>query len=139
MVIFRCISDMFPFSKLNNQNFNSYALNSHKKNVKAGSSINLKSPPNLISLINQPNNSSSDLINKNSENMIDYKYMILTTYSIMMTTLSLFHYNTCPLNKNFHDIEYLIKSTDLTFDVISSGKWTNLAQSIKNVFFIKNI
>ena len=56
-----------------------------------------------------------------------------------MTTLSLFHYNTCPLNKIFDDIEYLIESTDLTFDVISSGKWTNLAQSIKNVFFIKNI
>ena len=71
--------------------------------------------------------------------MIDCEYMILTTYSILMTTLSLFHYNTCPLNKIFDDIEYLIESTDLTFDVISSGKWTNLAQSIKNVFFIKNI
>ena len=34
-------------------------------------------------------------------------------------TLSLFHLNACSLNKNFDDLEYLIKTTNQTFDVIA--------------------
>ena len=33
--------------------------------------------------------------------------------------LSLFHINSCFLNKNFEDLEYLLKATNKTFDVIS--------------------
>ena len=34
-------------------------------------------------------------------------------------SLSLFHLNACSLNKNFDDLEYLIKTTNQTFDVIA--------------------
>ena len=34
-------------------------------------------------------------------------------------SLSLFHLNTCSLNKNFDDLEYFIKTTNHTFDVIA--------------------
>ena len=34
-------------------------------------------------------------------------------------TLSLFHLNACSLNKHFDDLEYLIKTTNQTFDVIA--------------------
>ena len=46
--------------------------------------------------------------------------MTLTTYKKLNPnqTLSLFHLNACYLNKNFDDLEYLIKTTNLTFDVI---------------------
>ena len=33
--------------------------------------------------------------------------------------LSLFHINTCFLNKNFEDLEYLIKPTNTNFDTIA--------------------
>ena len=34
-------------------------------------------------------------------------------------TLSLFHLNTCSLNKNFDDLEYLIKTTNQASDIIA--------------------
>ena len=33
-------------------------------------------------------------------------------------SLSLFHLNTCSLDKNFDDLEYLTKTTNQKFDVI---------------------
>ena len=34
-------------------------------------------------------------------------------------SLSLFHINSCSLNNNFEDIEYLFKTTNKKFDVIA--------------------
>ena len=38
---------------------------------------------------------------------------------IERNSLSLFHINSCSLNKNFQDFEYLLKATNKTFDVIA--------------------
>ena len=38
---------------------------------------------------------------------------------MIFQSLSLFHLNACSLNKNFDDLEYLIKTTNQTFDVIA--------------------
>ena len=35
------------------------------------------------------------------------------------SSLSLFHLNTCSLSKNFEDLEYLLYSANLNFDVIA--------------------
>ena len=43
----------------------------NKNNMKTGSSMNVRSPPNHSLLINQFNNLSSDSINKNPENKSD--------------------------------------------------------------------
>ena len=50
-------------------------------------------------------------------------------------SLSLFHINSCSLNKNFEDLEYLLKATNKTFDVIAISeskilKDTNLSKNI---------
>ena len=60
---------MFPFAKLDNQNFSSFVLNKISK-ANGGTSINLKPPPNLSLLFNQFNDLLSDSINKNPENMM---------------------------------------------------------------------
>ena len=63
-------------------------------------------------------------INKNSENMTNctYRFMILMTYKKLKLkqtlSLSLFFY-TCSLNKNFDDLEYLIKTKNQIFNVIT--------------------
>ena len=49
--------------------------------------------------------------------------------------LFLLHINTCSLNKNFEDLEYLIKSTNINFDIIAILKTrilkdTNIAKNI---------
>ena len=50
-------------------------------------------------------------------------------------SLSLFHINSCSLNKNFEDLEYLLQATNKTFDIIAISesrilKDTNLSKNI---------
>ena len=50
-------------------------------------------------------------------------------------SLSLFHVNSCSVNKNFEDLEYLLKATNKTFDIIAISelrilKDTNLSKNI---------
>ena len=50
-------------------------------------------------------------------------------------SFSLFNINSCSLNKNFEDLEYLLKATNKTFDVIEISesriiKDTNLSKNI---------
>ena len=50
-------------------------------------------------------------------------------------SLSLFHINSCSLNKNFEDLEYLLQATNITFDIIAISesrilKDTNLSKNI---------
>ena len=109
---------MFPFGTLNNQNFSSFVLN--EKNANSGSSINLKPTPNLSLLFNQFNDLSPGSINKNLKNMISCKYYDTNDIQKITTKpkcLSLLHLNTCSLNKNY--LEYLIKTTNQTCDVIA--------------------
>ena len=68
---FKCISDLFSFGTLNNQNFSSFVLNNKNSNANTGSSINLEPPPNLSLLFNQFNDLSSDSINKKHVMKID--------------------------------------------------------------------
>ena len=54
---------------------------------------------------------------------------------IELNSLSSFHTNSCSLNKNFEDLEYLLKATNKIFDVIAISKsrilkGTNLSKNI---------
>ena len=54
---------------------------------------------------------------------------------IETNSLPLFHINSCSLNKNFEDLEYLLKATNKTFDIIAISeprilKDTNLSKNI---------
>ena len=83
------------------------------------SSIRLTPPPNLALLINQFNNTSPEQ-NVDPENVVNSRYFDIDE----MQALKLhdkktpFHINTCSLNKNFDDLEYLLKCTNKSFDII---------------------
>ena len=83
------------------------------------SSIRLTPPPNLALLINQFNNTSPEQ-NVDPENVVNSRYFDIDE----MQALKLhdkktpFHINACSLNKNFDDLEYLLKCTNKSFDII---------------------
>ena len=90
-------------------------------------SLVLKSPPSLNSLINQFNNTPQIHNHKDPENVLRCKYYDLEEVQSMKipnknSCLSLFHINTCSLNKNFGGLEYLIKSTNINFDITAHSQ-----------------
>ena len=83
----------------------------------------MKPQENLTNLFNEFNNLSSDQ-NNNSENIINCKYYDIDEIQTLnklnnKRTLSLFHINSCSLSKNIEDLEYLLNSTSINFDVIA--------------------
>ena len=119
---FKCISEMFPFGAINNQNFSPFVINNKKNNTNTSCSLYLKPPPNLTLLFNQFNDLSSDLINKNPENMTNCKnYDNDDTQKIRTETISfsLYHLNTSSVNINLDNLEYFIKTANQTFNIIA--------------------
>ena len=69
---------------------------------------------------------SSDQNNK-SENIINCKYYEINEIQTLNKLnnkhmLSLFHINSCSLSKNIEDLEYLLNTTSINFDVIAICK-----------------
>ena len=50
-------------------------------------------------------------------------------------SLSMFHINACSLNKNFDDLEYLLKTANMNFDIIAISE----TRITKNINKISNI
>ena len=78
---------------------------------------------NLTNLFNGFNNLSLDQ-NNNSEKIINWKYYNIDEIQALnklnnKRTLSLSHVNSCSLSKNIEDLEYLLNSTSIDFDVIA--------------------
>ena len=124
----KCISNLFPFGTLNNQNFSSFVPSNKNSNTNTGSSINLEPSSNVSLLFNQFHDLSSDSIKKTPENMMaNCKYYDIEDVQKIKSipdSLFLFHLNACSLNKNFDDLEYLIKTKNQTFDVIAINEPT---------------
>ena len=81
----------------------------------------MKPQENLTNLFYELINLSSDQ-NDNSENVINCKYYDIDkiqTLNNLKCTLSLFHINSYPFLKNIEDLEYLLNSTSISFDVIA--------------------
>ena len=88
------------------------------------SNLVLKPPPSRSSLLNQVNIIPQTHDHKDPENVARSKYYDLEEVQsikipIKNSCLSLFHINTCSLKKIFEDLEYLIKSTNINFDIIA--------------------
>ena len=100
--------------------------------------LTLNPPPNLKLLFNQFNELTAESKKKNPENFINRRNLDIDEIlemKIEPNSLSLFHVNFCFLNKNFDDLEYLLKATKKTFDVIAISesiflKDTNLSKNI---------
>ena len=104
------------------------------------SNLVLKPPPSLSSLFNQFNSIPQTYDHKDPENVVWCKYHDLGEVQSMKipdknSCLSLFHINTCSLNKNFEDLEYLIKSTYTNFDIIAISE----TRILKDTNIVKNI
>ena len=121
---------IFPFnSLLSNKNFlpccTNTGNNAHWIDLENdhNSSVSLKPSLTLELLVNQFNNATPG--NSNSpEKVCSSKYFdIEEIYTIKIPhknkSLSLFHVNACPLNKNFDDLQHCLKCTKFFFDIIA--------------------
>ena len=118
---------LFPFGNLNNQNFlnffgnNNIITSSERKNL--NSSLLLKPPPDLALLFNQFNNAIPEN-RSDPENVIQSKYYDIDELQKLKipnkeNSLSLFHMNSFSLNKHFEELQNLLQSTNINFDVIA--------------------
>ena len=113
-----CTNALFPFGSLNNQNFLNFIGNNNtitsSKTKNLNSSLLLKPPPDLALLFNQFNNAIPEN-HSDPENVIQSKYYDEDELEKLKipnkeNSLSLFHINSCSLNKNF---EELLQSTTI--------------------------
>ena len=117
-----CCSTIFPFGFLSNRFFICFKNVSENVSSK-NSSIHLTPPPNLALLFNQFNNTSPEQ-NVDPENVVNSRYFDIDEIQALKlydkkNSLSFFHINACSLNKNFDDLEYLLKCTNKSFDIIA--------------------
>ena len=87
------------------------------------SSIHLTPPPNLALLFNQFNKTSPEQ-NIDPENVANSRFFGIDEIQVLKlhdkkNSLSFFHVNACSLNKNFDDLEYLLKCTNKSFNIIA--------------------
>ena len=138
-----CSNTLFPFGNLNNQNFlnfigNNDTITSSETN-NLNSSLLLKPPPDLTLLFNQFNNAIPEN-RSDPENVIQSKYYDIDELQKLKipnkeNSLSLFHINSCSLNKNFEELQNLLQSTNINFDVIAITE----TRIPKNVSVTQNI
>ena len=85
--------------------------------------LSLKPPSGLALLYNQFNNTSPEK-NNDPENVVNSKYYNIDQIQTLkfpnkQKSLALFHINACSLNKNFDDLDHLLKCTNKVFSIIA--------------------
>ena len=111
---------------------------SMEKYSNGNNTLKLNPPQNLKLSFNQFNELTSESNKNNPENFINCRNLDIDEIQKMKiepNSLSLFHINSCSLTKNFEDLEYLLKATNKTFDIIAISelrilKDTNLSKNI---------
>ena len=103
-------------------------------------SLVLNPPQNLSLLFNQFNSLSDEtnLHNDDIDKINNCKYYDVEqvqTLKIPKNSLKMFHINACSLNKNFDDLEYLLKSTNINYDIIAISE----TRIMKNLEITQNI
>ena len=112
-----CSSSIFPINCLNNKNFGSLLISQTSQTKKCSydnnnSSLRLHPSTRLTSLVNQFNNNTHDDNDKDAENFIHSKYLILMRFRnwkfcTKKKCLSLFYINACSLGKNCDELQHL--------------------------------
>ena len=121
---YNCSKDFYPLTTINN--FKLYSLLSDRFYCNSDSNewwLTLKPPNNLSHLFNEFNSSSSDISNT-PENIINSNYYDIDELQTLKeftnkSSLFLFYLNICSLSKNIDDLEQLIQSTRIDFDIIA--------------------
>ena len=124
-----CCSNIFPFGTQTNKEFissiatkNSFSQGTNSDNDKE-SLLSLKPPSDLVLLYNQFNNTSPEK-DSDPENVVNSKFYDIDQIQTLKfpdkhKSLALFHVNACSLNKNFDDLNHLLKCTNTVFDIIA--------------------
>ena len=97
----------------------------------------MKPPPDFALLFNQFNNVIPEN-HSDPENVIQSKYYDIDELQKLKipnkeNSLSLFHINSCSLNKNFEELQNLLQSTNINFDVIAIKKLEYLKMFLKKI------
>ena len=106
-------------------------------NMNNTSTLVLKLPANLSQLFNQLNNITENHTNRDPDNVVKCRYYDIEEIQTLnipnkSKSLSMFHINTCSLSKNFDDLEYLLKTTNMNFDIIAISE-TRITKNINNI------
>ena len=109
-------------------------------NMNSTSTLVLKQPANLSQLFNQFNNITENHAKKYPDNVVKCRFYDIEEIQTLnirnkSKSLSMFHINTCSLSKNFDDLEYLLKTTNMNFDIIAISE----TRITKNINKISNI
>ena len=104
------------------------------------STLVLKHPEDLSQLFNQFNNITKNLRHRDPDNVVKCRYYDteeIQTLNIPRKSNSfpLFHIYTYSLNKDFDDMEYLLKTTNMDFDIIAISQ-TRITKNINKIFNI---
>ena len=133
-----CCSTIFPFGTLTNPFHNKLSQKGTNSDDGNESLFSLKPPYDLALLYNQFNNTSTE--KNNDPDNVDSKYddidQIQTSkFPNKLKSLTLFHVNTCSLNKNFDDLNHLLICTNKVFDIIavSETRITKQASHTTNI------
>ena len=126
-----CNSEIYALGYLNKQNFLSFIwenfTDSQEKlkldDTSSLSTLVLKQSANLSQLFNQFNNTTENHTNKDPDNAVKCRYYDIEKIQTLKISnkskpLSMFHITACSLSKNFHDLEYLLKTTNTYFNII---------------------
>ena len=123
-----CNSEIYALGKLSKQNFMSFIRDNLTDSLKfdymnSTSTLVLKQPANLSQLFNQFNDITDNHTNRDPDNVVKCRYYDIDEIQTLdipnkSKSLSMFHINTCSLSKNFDDLEYLLKTTNMNFDII---------------------
>ena len=104
---------------------NSFSQGTNRDNDKE-SLLSPKPPSDLALLYNQFNNTSLEK-NNDPENVVNSKFYEIDQFQALKfpvkhKSFALFHINACSLNKNFDDLDHLVKCTNKIFDIIGVSK-----------------
>ena len=119
----------FPFGNLNNKKILDLVNNNNNESKNSISSLILKLPTDLTFLFNQFNNTNPEN-DSDLENVIQSKYFYINEMQQLKipnkeNSLSFFHINSCLLNKNFEELQSLLQSRNIKFDVVAIAEITN--------------
>lgn len=120
---------LFPFGNLNNKKILDLVNNNNNESKNSISSLILKLPTDLTFLFNQFNNTNPEN-DSDLENVIQSKYFYINEMQQLKipnkeNSLSFFHINSCLLNKNFEELQSLLQSRNIKFDVVAIAEITN--------------
>ena len=131
--------NLLPFGNLNNQDFQVLVSNNIiNPLINGSSSVLLKPSSNLAFLFNHFNHLSIESNQSDPDNMISPNYYDINEIikiKVDSSSLLLFHIITCSLNKNFDDLEYLLKTTNQDFDITAVSE----SRLKKDLNFTSNI